>query len=241
MDRVAETRKLPRISVNKLGEYLVATLARRKRIIHDAKFPSTFMLARYTAAENAIADWVCSGGTDELLLAQAMAQLRNGEPTSTFARSRRDCCVSAIANAAQLRDQLQLPTGRVTYVRTNSATPLSFGELLVSVRPEVLLYSGHGGTGQGTTNQGEGRRLGGIKLYFSKQHPLTRQSADYITTLLWQSLAIRAAKDLITIDLNQIKLVESLPARSLRFPSRTSNASKKSPPPARKSANVGTP
>jgi hypothetical protein len=77
----------------------------------------------------------------------------------------------------------------------------------------VLLYFGYGGTGQGATNQGAtnqgaGRRLGGIKLYFSKQYPLSRQSADYITTLLWQSLVIRSAKDLLLLDHNQIKLVD---------------------------------
>ncbi len=203
MDRVVETRKQPRISVNKLGEYLVATPARRKRIIHDAKFPSTFMVARYKVAENAIADWICTGGTDELLLAQAMAVLRSGEPASSFARSRRDCCVSAIANAAQLRRALQLPTGHVTYVRTNSAVSLPLGELSVSIRPEILIY-----TCPGETNQGGGRRLGGIKLYFSKQHPFSRQSADYITTLLYQGLLIRSAKDLLLLDHNQIKLVD---------------------------------
>jgi hypothetical protein len=198
VDRVVDVRKAPRVSVNKLGEYLTATPARRKRIIHDAKYPSTFMVARYTVAENAIADWICSGGADELLLDQAIATLRNGEPASNFARSRRDCCVTAIANAARLGEQLQLPTGRVTYVRSNKASPLLFGDLGVSVRPEVLIYTG----------QGEGRRLGGIKLYFSKQHPLTQQSAGYITTLLWQSLVIRSAHDLLLLDHNQIKLVD---------------------------------
>ena len=200
MDRVVETRKDPRISVNKLGEYLTAPPARRKRIIHDAKFPSTFMVSRYTAAENAIADWICTGGTDELLLAQAIAALRSGEPRSSFARSRRDCCVTAIANAARLADKLQLPSGRVAYVRTNSATPLSLGDLTVSVRPEVLIYTG----------SGEQRRLGGIKLYFSKQHPLNQQAADYITTLLWQSLVVRSAKDLLLLDHDQIKVVDVL-------------------------------
>ncbi len=208
MDRVVETRRDPRISVNKLGEYLTATPVRRKRIIHDAKFPSTFMVSRYVAAENAIADWICSGGTDELMLTQAIAALRTGEPRSSFARSRRDCCVTAIARAARLQDKLRLPNGRVTYVRANSATPLSLGELTVSVRPEVLLYVGGG----------DQRRLGGIKLYFSKQHPLDQQAADFISTLLWQSLVIRAAKDFVLLDPEQIKVVDVLAGEVYMLP-----------------------
>ncbi len=199
MDRVVETRKEPRISVNKLGEYLTASPARRNRIVHDAKFPTTFMVARYTSAENAIADWICTGGTDDVLLAQAMATLNNAEPGSRFARSRRDSCLEALSHAGQFRQRLALPTtDRVTYVRTNSAIPLEFDDVKVSVRPEVLLYTG----------ETEQRKLGGIKLYFSKQHPLTQQGADYITTLLWQSLVIRSAHDLVRLDHEQIKLVD---------------------------------
>ena len=209
MDRVVETRKEPRISVNKLGEYLTASPARRRRIVHDAKFPTTFMVARYTSAENAIADWICTGGTDDVLLAQAMATLNNAEPGSRFARSRRDSCLEALSHASQLRTWLALPsTDRVTYVRTNSAIPLEFDDVKVSVRPEVLLYTGQGAINQTAKDQEGGRRLGGVKLYFSKQHPLTQQGADYITTLLWQSLVIRSAHDLVLLNHEQIKLVD---------------------------------
>ncbi len=198
MDRVVEVRKQPRISVNKLGEYLVATPARRRRIVHDAKFPTTFMVARYRSAESAIADWICTGGTDDLLLAQAMATLSTGEPGSQFAKSRRDSCLEALTHASKLGERLQLPTGRVAYIRTSTSTPLVFGDVDVSVRPEVLILTG----------QSDERRLGGIKLYFSKQHPLTQQSADYITTLLWQCLAIRSAHENWQLDLDQIKLID---------------------------------
>jgi hypothetical protein len=198
MDRVVETRKAPRISVNKLGEYLTATPARRRKIVHDAKYPTTFMVARYTKAENAIADWICTGGTDDVLLYQAMAELATAEPGSRFARSRRDNCLEAIAHAGEFRDRLALPTDNVTYVRSNTATPLAFDELTVSVRPEVLLYTG----------PADDRRLGGIKLYFSKQHRLTQTAADFISTMLWQSLVVRSAHELLKLNHSQIKVVD---------------------------------
>jgi hypothetical protein len=198
MDRVVEVRKEPRISVNKLGEYMVATPARRRRIVHDAKYPSTFMVARYTSAENAITDWICSSCTDDILLAQAMAAVSAGEPGSRFAKSRRDSCLEALLRAGQLRDRLQLPPSRASVIRNASAIALPFGEVSISVRPEVLIYTG----------RGDDRRLGGIKLYFSKTHSLTRQSADYITTLLWQSLVVRSAHELLLLDHDQIKVAD---------------------------------
>jgi hypothetical protein len=203
MDRVVEARKEPRISVNKLGEYLTATPARRRRIVHDAKYPSAFMVARYTAAENAIADWICSGCTDDLMLAQAMATLANAEPGSQFSRIRRDCCLQALDRAGELRDRLNLPTGRVSYVRTNTSIPVQFDNVTVSIRPEVFIYT------DGISRNGDDqRRLGGIKLYISKQHPLNEQSADYISTLLWQSLVVRSAQELLLLNHEQIKVVD---------------------------------
>lgn len=203
MDRVVEARKTPRISVNKLGEYLTATPARRRRIVHDAKFPSAFMVARYTAAENAIADWICTGCTDDLMLAQAMATLENAEPGSRFSRIRRDCCLQALDRAGDLRERLNLPTDSVSYVRTNTAIPVMFDEVTVSIRPEVLIYT------RGTTNNGDQqRRLAGVKLYLSKQFPLNQQSADYVTTLLWRSLVVRSAQELLLLNHQQIKMVD---------------------------------
>lgn len=204
MDRVVEVRKNPRISVNKLGEYMLATPARRRRIVHDAKYPSTFMVARYTAAESAIADWICTGCTDDVLLAQAMARLSAGEPGSSFTKSRRDSCLEALLLAGNLRDRLELPEGRqVSLVRNTAAIPLEFEEVTISVRPEVLIY-----TGRDDGIDREGRRLGGIKLYFSKVHPLSQQSADFISTLLWQALVVRSAHELLLLDHDQIKVVD---------------------------------
>lgn len=199
MDRVVEARKEPRISVNKLGEYLTATPARRRRILHDAKYPSAFMVMRYTVAENAIADWICSGCADDLMLAQALATLAQAEPGSQFSRVRRDCCLQAIDRAGDLRDRLTLPTGPVSYVRTNRSIPVEFNEVTVSIRPEVLIY---------TDGQEGERHLGGIKLYLSKQHPLNVRSADYIATLLWQSLVVRSSQELLLLNHEQIKVVD---------------------------------
>jgi hypothetical protein len=79
---------------------------------------------------------------------------------------------------------------------------VQFEEVRVSIRPEVLIY-----TGGNEDEEGE-RRLGGIKLYMSKTYPLNQQSADYISTLLWQALVVRSAQELLLLNHDQIKVVD---------------------------------
>jgi hypothetical protein len=40
-------RRTPRISANKLGEYLIAPASRRRRIIVDQKHPHAYITSRY--------------------------------------------------------------------------------------------------------------------------------------------------------------------------------------------------
>lgn len=44
----------PRLSVNKLAEYLEASSTRRKKIVFDAKYPEKFIVTRYKEAREAI-------------------------------------------------------------------------------------------------------------------------------------------------------------------------------------------
>jgi len=45
----------PRISLNKLCEFMTASIPRQRRIIKDQKFPSDFMRVYYREAQEAVA------------------------------------------------------------------------------------------------------------------------------------------------------------------------------------------
>ena len=51
---MVEVRETPRVSVNKLGQYLTATPANRKRIIHGQKNPPDPQYLRYPEAAQAM-------------------------------------------------------------------------------------------------------------------------------------------------------------------------------------------
>lgn len=60
-------RKNPRVSVNKLAEYVYATSVRRKSIITDSKYPKDFMVLQYTDARNATKDYFRTGDKESII------------------------------------------------------------------------------------------------------------------------------------------------------------------------------
>lgn len=61
-------RAVPRISLNKLGEYMNASASRRKRIIAEQREPKTFIVARYTDAMDVICDYFQDDSRDDEIL-----------------------------------------------------------------------------------------------------------------------------------------------------------------------------
>jgi hypothetical protein len=70
-------REVPRISVNKLGEYMTATPLRRRRIIQDQKRPKDYIVPRYTEAQDAIVAYLSATARDDVRLLEAVDRLRS--------------------------------------------------------------------------------------------------------------------------------------------------------------------
>jgi hypothetical protein len=162
-------RQEPRISLNKLGEYLTATPARRRAIVQQQKNPTTFRVARYREAYAAIVD--CSlAGFDTTLLEKAMDNLsRAGGSESELQRAQN--CREAISHFASMA--AELPFDDVSLGKPAGNLPtLALGGVDISVRPELL--------SSGTVGRPTRPCSGAIKLYFSKTYPLTIEAAQYV-------------------------------------------------------------
>lgn len=166
-------RPLPRISINKLGEYLTATPARRKTIIRDQKYPPDYQTSRYTDAGRAITAFICSGW-DKQVLETERARIANTIPQSRHDAQRIELCLEATKRILAVSGEIDL---RGTTVKPGIPHPptLELAGVTVSVRPEVLVT---------TPTTAKGLKIGLVKLYFAKTHPLTEQSGEYITALL---------------------------------------------------------
>jgi hypothetical protein len=166
------TRRAPRISVNKLGEYMTATPLRRRRIVQDQKRPKGFILPRYNEAQDAITKYLADGKQDASLLLSEIERLNLAPSATEWESSRKRLACEAMQSFLEMADVIDLEGLRATQ-GGNDQPRLSIGGLEVSVRPEILL--------SGTDRHGR-PTAGALKLYFSKTNPLTQDSADYIST-----------------------------------------------------------
>lgn len=174
MSEVRE-RTQPRISVTKLGEYMVASPLRRRRIVIDQKRPQDYIVTRYNDAQESIADYLVNAMEKDFL------RRKVEELTSTFVSTEwqaqsNQLCAEAIKSFLELVDNLSLEGLEPS--RGDSCPPkLDIAGVSVSVRPEVLIT--------GKDRKG-GQLNGAIKLYISKTTPLTPESGDYVATTVHQ-------------------------------------------------------
>ncbi|WP_164017138.1 hypothetical protein [Pyxidicoccus trucidator] len=166
------TRENPRVSVNKLGQYLTATPSLRKRIIHGQKHPVDPQYLRYPAAAQAIVEFLCEG-RDEVILRYHQRRLLNAAPESDFDAHRLALCAEALQRCLVSVDGLA--ANAIASPAEADLPPLELSGVAINVRPEVILRS--------VDAQGQ-MRSGLLKLYFSKHTPLDERSGQYIATVL---------------------------------------------------------
>ena len=172
----ALSHKAPRISVNKLGEYMTATPLRRRRIIVDQQRPKTFIVPRYTEAQDAITKYLVRDGKDAEVLASEIERLSTAPSATEWEAQRKRLCAEALERFLDVVDEIDLRDQTVTAGR-NDQLRLQVGGLEISVRPEVIL--------RGANRSGEA--VGGaLKLYFSKTIPLSQDGGEYVATLVHQ-------------------------------------------------------
>lgn len=173
MDRIQVVRKSPRISVNKLGEYMVASPRRRRRIIQDQKEPHEFVVARYRDAEEVIGEFLRSGADDDAAVQEAIQRLQFKPKKSDWDTTTAKLCAGALEAFLEVLDDLNLAGDAV--VRDFSRHPLRLAGVAISVRPEIILRQ---------KEPGAATKMGAIKLCFSKTKRLQEESASYIGAVL---------------------------------------------------------
>lgn len=166
---------MPRISVNKLGQYVVCSSpARRRRIIHDQKHPNKVVVPMYRLAEEPVAEFFCRG-RDRHHIDKAVVSLRSVLTGSTWAIADR-------RNTAEALDEIlvlsaKLPSDGVIYVRgPDQAPPLHIKGVDVSVAPNLLLHFELRGV----------PCVGAVKFHYPKSEDvaLDRDGGEHVATLL---------------------------------------------------------
>ena len=166
--------KPPRLSVNKLGEYMTAKAGRQNKILFDAKHPQDFITPFYKDAAEAIAKSI-SGGLEDLSSLESTARLLGEKNPSRVTDMRRFAGnIDAIETFMNIAGDVDLK-GIEPRLGTHQANHIVVNGVHISVRPEITLHL--------KKRNGE-PLVGGVKLHFPKSFPLTAEAADYISACI---------------------------------------------------------
>lgn len=171
--RPQRVRDNPRISVNKLAEYLDAPARRRHAIIRDQKYPSDFQVIWYERASSVIVDFLCERITEGDVVA-AVEQMKRVVPTSDSEATKLKNNALALERFLDGYAALDFDGLRVVAAR-NTAPKIEISGVEVSVRPELILKGRYRGKDVG----------GAVKLYFAKDTPLSDEGGLCLSSLVY--------------------------------------------------------
>ena len=170
-------RGLPRISLNKLGEYLVAKPGRRHTIIRNQKAPKKFIVARYPDAVRAIQRHITEEHENPDQLNKAIRTLSTANHESKWKQETASLCAKALFAFMSIADEV--PTNGYKAIKgEDSPEKMRLKGVDVSVRPEILLVD----------PDHNDQIVGGIKFHLGKGKELG-DSADFIGSVLYRYLA----------------------------------------------------
>lgn len=169
----------PKINLEKLGEYLAASPRGRRRVIKSLKRKRKFVSTSYKQAEKIISKYIAYGeGHDELVLNE-IKRLEKKIPVSDLDEQKDLLCIEAMELFLDIADEISI--NEFDSMKEDPTTPTSImiAGVTIDINPEIILRN---------LNLETGSKVGAIKIYFSKNYPLSRNAGYYMSTILYQYL-----------------------------------------------------
>lgn len=177
MAKEQRVREEPRISINKLGEYLGASPRRRRTIIEQQKRPPTFIVTYYQDAQDAITRYIADATNDDKIILEAIAQLEGSTPSTEWDEQRINLCVEALESFLDHASVLSNISCLTPHPGDDEAAKLVVKGVDVSIRPNIILRG---------TDRKENPVVGALKLAFGKTQSLDDTTGRYIATAIHQ-------------------------------------------------------
>lgn len=171
---MAKSDKGPRISVNKLCEFMVAKAARQRNILHDQKYPTDFKGMYYREASEAIASVIASNLENINPIENAINILSQITPDKIGTQRRVARNLDALETFQLMLDDVDLK-GAQAKLGDQSPPKLIIHGVEISVRPEIILTA---------TGKSQAPLVGAMKLHFPRTFSLNADSAGYVSAIL---------------------------------------------------------
>lgn len=128
----------PRISVNKLAEYVVSKGGRQRQILRDQKFPQDFKGMYYKEASEAIAACLVSSLEDMSALERAQSVLEQTTSEKIGTQRRINSNIDALETFESMLGMIDLGTA-TPEMGEHAPEKLKIHNVEISVRPDIIL------------------------------------------------------------------------------------------------------
>lgn len=170
----------PRISVNKLAEYIFARPRRRKRIILDQISPPRVKVITYEDARRLLARSLADPTSDGGAVLQSANSLR--DRAATEGDGHRQSCLLASARAAEafapLAERIR-PNAVLAVPGPRRNADFAVAGVKVGMTPDVCFIQ------PGTED-----RVGAVKFHFPRSTSLQPEALQYVSLLLYEYLKL---------------------------------------------------
>jgi len=171
-------RETPRFSLNKIAEYMTATPRRRRSLIIDQICPPTAKIITYEEARKACVRFLCDPEQTGRKLVDLAATFRDRAALNPD-EYHSQCLIAsarALEGFAPISERVR-PKGIVAVAGPRQGANVFLSGVRITVSPDVSLLE-----------LGTERRIGAIKLHFSRSAPLSHESLQYASTLVHECL-----------------------------------------------------
>lgn len=162
----------PRISVNKLAEYMVSKAARQRRLLKDRKYPDPdFQMGMYhREASEAVARYLVSDQISTAPIDNQISIIKQQTPGAIGTQRRLNSNIEAMERFLDMLDDFSFGDAEAEHGE-HAPQKLVFHGVEVSVRPEIVLR----GTVKGKPV------VGAVKLHFAKGFEMDEETAGYVS------------------------------------------------------------
>lgn len=175
----------PRISVNKLAEFIGAKARRQRQILRDQKYPTDYKGMYYREASESIASYISSNLEKASIIDRAIAVLEQSHPEKIGTRRRIEANIDALETFRVMLDSLEL-AGAVPTLGDNSSPRIMIQNVEISVRPEIILRS---------AGKSGSPLVGAIKLHFPRTFSLREDGEGIVSAVLQEWLKAHLPDD----------------------------------------------
>lgn len=172
---MASMNQQPAISVNKLGEFIYASEAKKKSILKTIKYPSTFINARYSVPKNAVIHFMVDETHSLKILQSTRSQIDLRKADTDWQRNNKECCLKAMDDLIICANTILVPY--FTF-RSQRGLPKEYSNknidgVLVHLNPDIVLLGKDGKT-----------VIGAIRLVFSKSRIMDSAEGKIVAGLI---------------------------------------------------------